>query len=126
MKRLILLFAALSLTACGANSPIRTATDAIAIATSSTPIGDRIKMDEKAAYAAEALYNVPAFAYVSADQRGLVSPELRSVLRPKLITMATWLKLVRQAYAVGDATSFSQRYRELEALKAAITPLIPR
>lgn len=123
MKRLLILFTALSLGAC---TQLRTASDVIAVVTSPAPLGDRIVMDEKAAYAAEAFYNIPAQAYVSADQRGLIPVSLRIQLKTRLLRMADYLKLVRQAYAVGDATSFSQRYHELEALKAQIMPLIPR
>jgi hypothetical protein len=109
--------------ACG--TPISGTADAVSIATSSTPIGDRVVMDEKTAYAAEVLYNIPAQAYVSADTRGLITPELRATIRPKLIYMASLLDAVRAAYKVGDATSFSARWRELQALKDQVTPLIP-
>lgn len=123
LRHLFPMLLATVLIACG--TPLNTASDAIAIATSSEPIGDRIVMDEKAAYAAEVLYNIPAQAYVSADTRGLITPALRATIRPKLIYMASLLDAVRSAYRVGDATSFAARYRELESLKRQVTPLIP-
>lgn len=124
IRHLLPFLLATALVACS-GTPLNTASDAISIATSSEPLGDRIVMDEKTAYAAEVLYNIPAQAYVSADTRGLITPTLRATIRPKLIYMASLLDAVRAAYRVGDATSFSQRYRELRALKDQVTPLIP-
>ena len=123
LKGLMTLIIATAIAACGVTG---TATrDAVAMATSSAPIGDAIVMDEKTAYAAEVLYNIPAQAYVSADTRGLITPAMRAVLRPKLIYLASLLDAVRAAYKIGDATSFKARYRELKALKEQVTPLIP-
>ena len=123
LKGLMTLVLATAIAACAVTGT--TTRDAVAIATSSAPIGDRVVMDEKTAYAAEVLYNIPAQAYVSADTRGLISADLRATLRPKLIYLASLLDAVRAAYRVGDATSFAARYRELKALKEQVTPLIP-
>lgn len=125
IKHLMLAFCALALTACGSTGALNTASTAIEVATSSTPIGDRVIMDEKAMSAAELFYIVPTQLYRTSYEAGLVSPGLRATVRPKLQKLYAVLKLVRQAYAVGDATSFSQRYNELKALKEATAPFIP-
>lgn len=125
MKRLILAALALALTLPGCSS-LGTASHIVAAATSSQPLGDFTVLDDKAMYAAEALYNVPASAYRSADTRGLIPAHLKAVIKPKLQTMGRVLKTARSAYRIGDLTSFNARYRALLALKDEVTPLIPR
>lgn len=59
-------------------------------------------VDERALYAAETAYNVPANAYVTFDAAGKLSPELKGKVRPVLIKAYAALKLARSAYAAGD------------------------
>lgn len=115
----------LCLVASPACTSLSAASDAVAVATSSTPLGDRTVMDERAMYAAEALYNVPAQAYVTADTRGLLTPAMRRAVRPVLVEARQVLLTVREAYRVGDATTFGQRVAALRALKERALALLP-
>lgn len=83
-------------------------------------------LDEKALYAAEALYNVPAQAYVVADGNGQLSPELKTKLKPMLQDAYRVLLAARAAYAAGNATGFANQVNSLKNLGAAIVSLIPK
>jgi hypothetical protein len=83
-------------------------------------------IDEKALYAAEALYNVPAQAYVVADGNGQLSPELKAVLKPKLQEAYRVLLAIRAAYAAGNAAGFASQVVALHNLSGAIVALIPK
>lgn len=83
-------------------------------------------VDEKALYAAEALYNLPAQAYVSADARGKLSPELKAKLKPMLADAYKVLLTARAAYATGNADTFASQVNGLKNLSAAIVSLIPK
>lgn len=123
MKKLFALCLALApICAC---STLTAATEIASAATSSAPLGDRITMDERGMYAVEALYNVPAQAYVTADQHHLVTPAIRAQVRPLLQRAHTYLLACRTAYHVGDATSWGQRVSDLQQLKAQIMGLLP-
>jgi hypothetical protein len=124
-KSLLAPFMALCLLATPACDTLRTASEAVSLATSPTPLGDRTVMDERAMYAAEALYNVPAQAYVTADTRGLLTPAVRAAVRPILIQARQALLAVREAYRVGDATTFGQRVAALRSLKDRAMSLLP-
>lgn len=89
------------------------------------PLGDRTLRDEQGLWAAEAAYNVPAAAYVSAHSRGLVNDDLKAILKPRLITLYDLLKAARTAYRFGDAAGFTAKKEALEALRNEIMPLIP-
>lgn len=54
-------------------------------------------VDNKVAYAAEALYNVPANAYMAANESGKLTPELKAKVKPILQQMYKYLLLVRTA-----------------------------
>lgn len=90
------------------------------------PVGDMTLRDEQGYWAVATAYNVPAQAYVSADKRGLIPPNLKAVLKPKLITMYDLLKAARTAYKFGDAAGFAAKRAALEKLRDEIMPLIPR
>lgn len=83
-------------------------------------------IDERAAYAAEALYNVPAQAYAVADGNGKLSPETKATLKPMLADAYKVLLAVRAARAAGNAEGFANQVEALKNLSAAITSLIPK
>jgi hypothetical protein len=122
MKKFYLgLMLALSLSACAS---FRTVGQISAAAT--TPVGSYTVMDEKAMYAAEVAYNVPAQAYRSADSRGLLSPVLKGQIKTTLQTMRKLLLDARAAYKLGAAASFGDKLVALQALRDHVTPLIPK
>ena len=117
MRRIALALAlTVSLTGCSA----LTAPPAPASALQATAI------DEKALYAAEALYNVPAQAYVVADTNGQLSPELKATLKPMLTDAYKVLVAARAAYTAGNATGFASQVEALKNLSAAIVKLVPK
>jgi hypothetical protein len=83
-------------------------------------------IDEKALYAAEALYNVPAQAYVDADARGKLTPEMKAVLKPKLADAYKALLAIRVAYEIGNETMFVNKLATLGELSASILSLTPK
>lgn len=123
---LVILPSLLMLAPLPACSTIETVRDVAALATSPVPLGDFTVLDDKAMFAAEAVYNVPAQAYVSANSRGLVKPPLKATLKPMLVAMGDTLRLCRTAYKIGDLTSFNQRYAGLMVLKSQVMHLIPK
>ena len=108
--------------ACGLTG---TAVALVSAATSPAPLGDRLTMDERGLYAMEAIYNVPASAYRTAVQRGLMTPAIRSTVRPILLQMRGIRNAARSAYRIGDATSWNARVAELRNLRDQVTALIP-
>lgn len=111
MKALIIL-SALTLGAC------QPALQAVVNSTSICQVGSGTLIDEKTLYAAEALYNVPAHAYVTADRNGHITPALRTQIRPKLITMYQLLKSMRAAKGTVncDIDAMKELHREVLAL----------
>ena len=97
-----------------------------AINLATNPVCAGYTADEKAWYAAEAAYNVPAQAYVAANSHGLLTPALKAVLKPKLQAAYQALKAARAAYLACDAAGLHDKIVALEALKAEIMPLIPK
>lgn len=83
-------------------------------------------LDERALYAAEALYNVPAQAYVVADTNGQLSPQVKATLKPMLQDAYRVLLATRAAYAAGNATDFASQVASLRNLSGAIVSLIPK
>lgn len=116
---------ALAMLSLGGCASIQPALAVVSAATSSAPLGDRITMDERGMYAVEALYNVPAQAYVTADQHHLVTPALRARVRPLLQRARAAVLACRTAYHVGDATSWGARVSDLQQLKAQVMSLLP-
>jgi hypothetical protein len=92
----------------------------------STPPCSFTLADQKAMYAAEAAYNIPASAYLSANSRGLIKPELKVTLKAKLATMYDYLKGARAAYKICNRDSLMDYKRAIETYEAEISPLIPR
>jgi hypothetical protein len=126
IKKLLLTLAAASMMLCASGcSALGTAGTVVQAATSSAPLGDRITMDERGMYAVDLLYNVPASAYRSANERHLITPALRAQVRPILIQMRQLQLAARAAYRVGDATSWNSRVAALQQLRAQVVVLIP-
>jgi hypothetical protein len=95
-------------------------------ATSSAPLGDSVTFDEKGMYAVEALYNVPAQAYVTADSRNLPGwQSVKPTVRPLMIEARQVLLAVREAYKTGDERSFGTRVARLRSLRDKVMALIP-
>lgn len=128
MKKLILaalMVAALPLAGCKAM--LTTAgVPAFVAETVNTPVCNRTVLDDKARYGVAAIYNVPAQAYVSAHKRGLVTPAVRDVVKPKLQALYGYLKGARAAHAACDEATFLNYKGAMERIRNEVLPLIPR
>jgi len=103
---LVLAFATLTIGACApASGPSATA-----------PALQATTLDEKGLYAAEALYNVPAQAFLAADAAGKLSPERKAKLKPLLADAYKALLGLRMAYALGNAADFNAKLAALTTL----------
>lgn len=91
-----------------------------------TPPANLTVLDEKAWYAAEALYNIPAYAYVRADQAGALTPSMKATIKPKMLQLADLLKQARAAYQTANKASFDAAVAKLKTLSDEVNPLIPR
>lgn len=123
MRKIIfaLALAALPLGAC---QTVHTVDQAVALANQN--VGDYTVLDEKSWYYAEALYNVPAQAYLSANSHGLLHDPLKAQLKAKLQTMNVLRGAVYQAYKAGNAATFRDKITELKQLSDQVRNLIPR
>jgi hypothetical protein len=83
-------------------------------------------VDDKALYAAEAVYNVAAEAYVAAEANGLLSPDTKAQAKAILANAYKVLTGARAAYAAGNASAFNSQLNQLTILKNAILQLIPK
>ncbi len=83
-------------------------------------------VDDKLLYAAEAAYNVPAFAYVKADSRDQLSPALKAQIKPKMQALGELLDKARSAHALGNATLFNANFDQLKSLAAEISAMLPK
>ncbi len=79
----------------------------------------------KLLYAAEAIYNVPAQAYVAADSRDQINPALKARIKPKLQQLGDLLDKARTAHRLGSAIDFNARKADLQKLANEISALIP-
>lgn len=111
MRIFAVAFVALALAACqpGYVPPIGAAPAPVTLCSGPALAGSLV-IDEKALYAAEALYNVPTHAYVTANANKQLSPALKARIKPLLQRAYVSLKLARAAYAVGDANGFNCQY----------------
>ncbi len=117
MKRFLPLMAVLSLGACTANQILESAP----IIGNVCEAADGTLVDEKVLYAANALYNVPAHAYVTANRNGKLSPGLKAVLKPKLLAMYRLLQAVKAAKGTVNCD-----FNSMKALHAEVTALLPK
>jgi len=81
--------------------------------------------DERALYALEAAYNVAAHAYVTADDRGQLSAELKARIRPALQSSYAALLAARAAYRAGDAATFAAQAGAVVEFANRARALIP-
>lgn len=119
LKTLFAVIAAVGLVACSpqASDPNYNVNATSAVENTISPQADcglasDTVLDEKALFAAETAYNVPAHAYVTFDSKGQLPPELKAKVRPILISAYTYLKLARKAYNAGDGCSL-KNYTDL-------------
>lgn len=82
-------------------------------------------LDERALYAAEAVYNVAANAYVTLDGRGLLPPALKARVRPLLLDAFAALQAARSAYRLGDAGGFTAKIAAVRDLATRARALMP-
>jgi hypothetical protein len=94
--------------------------------TVTTPVCNRTVLDDKARYGVATIYNVPAQAYVSAHKRGLVTPAVRDVVKPKLQALYSYLKGARAAHAACDEATFLNYRGAMTRIRDEVLPLIPR
>lgn len=90
----------------------------------SGPAG-RTVADERLLYAAEAAYNVPAHAYVTADSRGQLPPALKARIRPLLIDAYARLQDARRLYNLGNAQNFRDAANAAIGLANSARDLMP-
>lgn len=93
-----------------------------------TPVGDYTILDEKSWYYAESLYNVPAYAYFSANEHGLFvgHDALKASVKAKLQYLNKVRNAVYQAYKAGNAADFATKIQELKTLSEQVNDIIPR
>jgi uncharacterized protein YceK len=124
MKRLLFALALASATLTTGCATIHTATDAVALANKN--VGDFTVADEKGWYYAEALYNVPASSYLSANSRGLLPAQLKAQLKGMLQDLNRYRQAVYQAYKTGNAVTFHEKLVQMKALSDQVRNLVPR
>jgi len=120
MRKLLSLFLALALSACATVHNIDTA-----LALANQNVANFTIADDKGWYYAEALYNVPTQAYLSANRRGLLHDPLKSQLKHSLQSLNVLRGDVYQAYKAGNSVSFREKIVQLKALSDQIRNQIP-
>jgi hypothetical protein len=126
MKLLAMALAAsLALSACATTSgpPVEVVPNNVPVPSGATPISAAA---QKALYAAEAAYNVPAQAYVTLNRAGKLSPELKARAKPVLQQAIAGLKLARQAAAAGDTVGTMLQINEVNRLAAQAAAILPK
>jgi hypothetical protein len=115
MKKVVLMLAlAMGLAACQPNPPVEnnvvdvvSVNNTAAVEPTDCGLTSNTLLDEKALFAAETAYNIPADAYV----RAMAVPatlQARTAARPYLLKAYDYLKLARTAYTAGDGCSLKQ------------------
>lgn len=82
-------------------------------------------LDEKALWAAEAAYNIPAQAYVAALETGSVTPAMRARMRPALQAAKRALDAARAAFRIGDALTYNAQLATARRFAAEARTLLP-
>ena len=91
----------------------------------SSPIAATTAVDDRAMFAVEAAYNVPAHAYVTADANGLLTPAVKAQAKPLLLQAYEALELARAAYQAGNAAGFEAQAAAVQDLANRANALIP-
>ena len=129
MKRIILVaLASLSLAACQNGStltPNGNASTPPAEASNGSVATGACELSTTAMYAAEAAYNAPAAAYVSADGRGLLTAPVKAKVKPILTEAYEWLKKARLFYSSRDTVGFCGSTASLKSLASQASALLP-
>lgn len=128
MKKVFLacLFAPLALAACNTGTTNNTDVASNGTAAVVAPVIDKAcEVTTTAMYAAEAAYNAPASAYVSADAKGLLSAEVKGKVKPLMLDAYAWLGKARTAYAVRDALGFCTAADSVSKAAASAKALLP-
>lgn len=130
-RLLIVSVFALSLAACSAvtePSPVATTSDSVVAPSqvAATPSLNGQVIDDKAAYAVEVLYSVPASIYVAADSRGRLTPELKARYQPRLVELYALLKKAREAKAIGDSVNFNIIRDTMQRVSTSLSNDIPK
>lgn len=114
------LAASLSIAACATTSgpPIITPT----APSGATAVSEAA---QKAIYAAEVAYNVPADAYVRLNRQGALPADVKARVKPLLLQAYQGLKLARQAAAAGDTVGVIFQAGEAQRLATAARALLP-
>lgn len=126
MKLLIsALVASLALAGCATTGT--TTPDVVVVNRPAVPAGTTTISEaaQKALYAAEAAYNVPAQAYVTLNRSGRLPPDVKAKAKPILQQAYSGLKLARQAAAAGDTVGVLFQAGEAQRLAAAAKALLP-
>lgn len=84
-------------------------------------VAEATLIDERTAYAAEAVYNVTAQAYVAAINKNQLSTDNKAVLKPKLVAMYSLLKTIRSSLGVANCD-----YQSMLDLQHEVLTLINR
>lgn len=146
IKRFSIACACLALTACGlaatGSEPQGNSNAAVANSPAPAPVSAPVAapsgpqrdcalasgqtFDEKALWAAEAIYNGPANAYVNFDAAGQMPPALKAQVRPLLIKGYDALKAARGAYAVGDSCGFFDHVKTMTYFVSTAKALMPK
>lgn len=127
MRKMFIFAACLAVAAMplGGCQTLRTADQAVALANQN--VGDFTILDEKSWYYAEALYNVPAQAYLSANSRFANEPRwvaIKAVVKPKLQQLNALRQAVYQAYKTGNAVEFRDKIAQMKLLSDQVRTLI--
>lgn len=133
MKKFAILYplcGLLALAACQpkTDSPATNSNAAVSVPTpvdAGNGLADGTVVDEKVRYSAEAAYNVAASAYIAADGRGLLTPELRAKVKPIMTKAEKALKLARAAYSVGDAAGLALQAKAVADLAGTARAMLP-
>lgn len=124
MRKLLFVAAlALSLAACDHTGPI------VGNGVAPTPSGSASPVcaaTADAMFAAEAAYNVPAHAYVTADAKGLLSVAVKAKVKPLLVTAYQALTKARLFYQAGNSVAFCNAKADVETSAKDASGLIPK
>lgn len=106
--RMFLIAGAMLLAACtpAALAPVGNSTTPVEAAPAPVQGPNVAAIDAKAMYAAEALFNVPAAAYIELDGRKLLKPADKAYAKEQLSMAYNALLAARQAYARKNSVEF--------------------
>lgn len=116
MKGLVIALA-LALSGCGVADKVLESTPVVGAVCKAA---DRILIDEKVVYAANVLYNIPAQAYVSANNRGQLSAELKARLKPMLVNLYGYTQTIKAARGTVNCD-----FASMKKLHADVLALMP-